>query len=83
MFAIKPAVTKDSHLYVRGNIDSVEGVFVYILVTPDIRIEGASTDPDIEVYDKTWIFASETHVNEAIVRVNELIDGPLSGGTSS
>ena len=83
VFAIKPAVTKDSYLYVRGTIDSVEGVYVYISITPDIRIEGESSDPEIEVYDKNWIFASETHVNEAIVRLNELIDGPSSSGTSS
>ena len=83
VFAIKPAVTKYSYLYVRGTIDSVEGVFVYISITPDIRIEGASSDPDIEVYDKNWIFASEIHVNVAIVRLNELIYGPLSSGASS
>ena len=83
VFAIKPAVTKDSYLYVRGIIDSVEGVYLYISITPDIGIEGASSDQEIEVYDINWIFASEPHVNEAIVRLNDLIDGPLSTRTSS
>ena len=42
VFAIKPAVTKDSYLYVRGTVDSVEGVFVYMSISPDIRIVGCS-----------------------------------------
>ena len=83
VFAIKPAVTKDSYLYVRGTIDSVRGVYVYIPITPDICTEGASSDAEIEVYDKNWIFPTETHVNEAAVLLNELIDGPLSTRTSS
>ena len=83
VFAIKPPVTKDSYLYVHGTIASVEGVYVYVSITPDIRIEGASLDPEIEVYDRNWIFASEAHVKEAILRLSELIDVPLSSGTSS
>ena len=80
MFAIKPALSKSSYLYIRGIVDRVEGSYVYIKVVPDIAVEGTCNDPDLEVFDKNWIFSSETFVNEAIVRLNELLNTPSPSG---
>ena len=80
VFAIKPALSKSSYLYIRGIVDRVEGSYVYIKVVPDIAVEGTCNDPVLEVFDKNWIFGLETFVNEAIVRLNELLNTPSPSG---
>ena len=82
VFAIKPAPSKSSYIYIRGLVDRTEGTYVYIKVIPDIAVAGTCNDPDFEVFDKNWIFGSETFVNEAIVRLNELltVTQPPAGG---
>ena len=73
VFAIKLAPPRNSYIYIRGIVDRSEGTYVYIKVVPDIAVAGTCNDPDLEVFDKNWIFGSETFVNEAIVRLNELL----------
>ena len=80
VFAIKPALSKCSYLYIRGIVDRVEGSHVYIKVVPEIAVAGTCNDPDLEVFDKNWIFGSETFVNDAIVRLNELLNTPSPSG---
>ena len=73
MFAIKPAPSKDCYIYIRGIVDHTEGTYAYIKVVPDFVIMGTCNDPNLDVFDKNWVFGSETFLNEAIPQLNVLL----------
>ena len=60
VFAIKLAPPRNSYIYIRGIVDRTEGTYVYIKVVPNIAVAATCEDPDLEVFDKNWIFGSET-----------------------